>query len=86
MCALYQPFKPHGQTAHHMGSTRAGSAARRTRLPLRAQVSASQLSSNPVSLHLGSLGPYLLVDFIGENEGITKNRGATSRVAKVTAA
>ena len=63
MCALYQPFKPHGQTAHHMGSTRAGQCSAADGAAIARE---SQLGSNPVSLHLGSLGLYVLVDFIGE--------------------
>ena len=58
---------PHGQHARRQCSAADEAAIARE----------SQLGSNPVSLHLGSLGPYVLLDFIGENEGITKNRGAT---------
>ena len=49
---------PHGQHARRQCSAADGAAIARE----------SQLGSNPVSLHLGSLGLYLLpvVDFIGE--------------------
>ena len=47
---------PHGQHARRQCSAAGGAAIARE----------SQLGSNPVSLHLGSLGLYLLVDFIDE--------------------
>ena len=47
---------PHGQHARRQCSAADGAAIARE----------SQLGSNPVSLHLGSLGLYVLVDFIGE--------------------
>ena len=64
---------PHGQHARRQCSAADGAAIARE----------SQLGSNPVSLHLGSLGLYLLVDFIGEtalHEANAIERGLSNRL------